>query len=75
MPKDKVLEEALAMAKRIAANPAIGVLQSKAAINQSEETGMTAGLRFDNHAWSVCMTSDEWKAKLESFSKGEHRAT
>ena len=34
-----------------------------------------AGLRFDNHAWSVCMTSDEWKAKLESFSKGEHRAT
>jgi len=74
VPHDKVMEEAMALAKRIAANPAIGVLQSKAAINQSEEVGVTAGLRFDNHAWSVCMTSDEWKAKLESFSKGEHRA-
>ncbi len=75
VPQNKVMEEAMALARRIAANPSIGVLQSKAAINQSEEVGVTAGLRFDNHAWSVCMTSDEWKAKLESFAKGEHKAT
>jgi enoyl-CoA hydratase/carnithine racemase len=75
VPQDKVMEESIALAKRIAANPSIGVLQSKAAINQSEEVGVTAGLRFDNHAWSVCMTSDEWKAKLEGFAKKEHKAT
>jgi crotonobetainyl-CoA hydratase len=75
VPHDKLMEEALALAKRIAANPSIGVLQSKAAINQSEEVGLTAGLRFDNHAWSVCMTSDEWKAKLEGFAKGERKPT
>jgi enoyl-CoA hydratase/carnithine racemase len=74
VPHDRVMPEALAMAKRIAAHPAIGVIQAKSALNQSQETPLTAGLRFDNEAWVGCMHSDEWKAKLGSFARGERKA-
>jgi methylglutaconyl-CoA hydratase len=71
VPHDKVMGEALALAQRIAANPAIGVVQAKSAINQSQEVGITAGLRFDNEAWVGCMHSDEWKEKLGGFVRKE----
>ncbi len=74
VPHAKVMEEALALAQRIAANPMIGVVQSKSALNQSQEVGLTAGLRFDNEAWAGCMHSDEWKEKLGGFVKGERKA-
>jgi len=74
VPHDQVMAETLALAQRIAANPAIGVIQSKSAINQSQEVGLTAGLRFDNEAWVGCMHSDEWKAKLDGFVKKERKA-
>ena len=74
VPHDKVMEETMAMALRIAANPSIGVVQSKSAMNQSQEVGLTPGLRFDNEAWVGCMHSDEWKAKLDGFVKGERKA-
>ena len=74
VPHDKVMDEALALAQRIAAHPAIGVVQAKSAINQSQEIGVTAGLRFDNEAWVGCMHSDEWKAKLDGFVAKERKS-
>jgi methylglutaconyl-CoA hydratase len=74
VPHDKVMEEAMALALRIAANPPIGVIQSKSALNQSQEVGLTPGLRFDNEAWVGCMHSDEWKEKLGGFVKKERKA-
>jgi enoyl-CoA hydratase/carnithine racemase len=74
VPHDQLMAEVMALAQRIAANPAIGVIQSKSALNQSQEVGLTAGLRFDNEAWVGCMHSDEWKEKLGGFVKGERKA-
>ena len=74
VPHGEVMAEALALAKKIAANPSIGVIQSKSALNQSQEVGLTAGLKFDNEAWAGCMHSDQWKAKLDGFVKGERKA-
>ena len=74
VPHDKVMEEAMALAQRIAANPPLAVIQAKSALNQSQETGVTAGLRFDNEAWVGCMHSDEWKEKLGGFVRKERKA-
>ena len=74
VPHDKVMEEAMELAQRIAANPAVAVIQAKSALNQSQETGVTAGLRFDNEAWVGCMHSDEWKEKLGGFVRKERKA-
>ncbi len=74
VPLDKVLEEAMAMARKIASYPSIGVIQAKRALNHSMETGLTAGLRFDVEAWVGCMHSDEWKEKLGGFVRKERKS-
>ena len=74
VPLDQVLPEAMAMARKMASYPMVGLVQAKRAINQAMETGLTAGLRFDNEAWVGCMHSDEWKAKLEGFKNKERKA-
>ena len=74
VPLDKVLEEAMAMARKIASYPSIGVIQAKRALNQSMETGLTAGLRYDIEAWVGCMHSDEWKEKLGGFVRKERKS-
>ena len=74
VPLDKVMEEAMAMARKIASFPAIGVIQAKRALNQSMETPLAAGLRFDLEAWIACMHSDEWKEKLAGFVRKERKS-
>ena len=71
---DKVMDEAMAMARKIASYPSIGVIQAKRALNQSMETGLTAGLRFDVEAWVGCMHSDEWKERLGGFVRKERKS-
>jgi enoyl-CoA hydratase/carnithine racemase len=74
VPLDKVMDEAMAMARKIASYPSVGVMQAKRALNQSMETGMSAGLRYDQEAWVGCMHSDEWKDKLGEFVRGERKS-
>ena len=74
MPLDKVMDEAMAMARTIASYPSIGVIQAKRALNQSMETSLTAGLRYDVEAWVGCMHSDEWKEKLGAFVRKERKS-
>ena len=74
VPADKVLEEAMAMAKKIAAYPPMGVIQAKRAMNQSMETALSQGLRFDDEAWIACMHSDAWKEKLGEFARKERKS-
>lgn len=74
VPLDKVMEEAMAMAKKIASYPSVGVMQAKRALNQSMETGISAGLRYDQEAWVGCMHSDEWKDKLGEFVRKERKS-
>jgi enoyl-CoA hydratase/carnithine racemase len=74
VPIDKVFDEAMAMARKIASYPSIGVIQSKRALNQAMEVGLTAGLRFDVEAWVGCMHSDEWKEKLGGFVRKERKS-
>ncbi|MES2563306.1 MAG: enoyl-CoA hydratase-related protein [Pseudomonadota bacterium] len=74
VPLDKVMDEAMAMAKKIASHPSIGVIQAKRALNQSMEVGLMAGLRFDVEAWVGCMHSDEWRDKLGGFVRKERKS-
>jgi len=67
VPTEKVLDEAKKMARSIASNPPMSVMQAKIAINASQDIGISAGLRFENESWMSCMLSDVWKGKLEKF--------
>jgi enoyl-CoA hydratase/carnithine racemase len=74
VPLDKVMDEAMAVARKIASHPSIGVIQAKRALNQAMEVGLTAGLRYDVEAWVGCMHSDEWKEKLGGFVRKERKS-
>jgi methylglutaconyl-CoA hydratase len=74
VPLEKVMDEAMAIARKIASYPSIGVIQAKRALNQAMETGLTAGLRYDVEAWVGCMHSDEWKEKLGGFVRKERKS-
>ena len=74
VPLEKVMDEAMAMAKKIASYPSIGVIQAKRALNQAMETSLAAGLRYDVEAWVGCMHSDEWKERLGGFVRKERKS-
>jgi len=67
VPSAEVLDEAMKLARAIAKNPPVSVIQAKIALNASQETTLAAGLRFENEAWLSCMLSDVWKSKLQNF--------
>ena len=74
VPVAQVMDEALAMARKVASYPSAGVVQAKRAINQAQETALGAGLRYDNEAWIGCMHSDEWKQRLDGFVRKDRKA-
>lgn len=74
VPASQVMDEAMAMARKIASYPSIGIVQAKRALNQSMEVGISAGLKFDVEAWVGCMHSDEWKEKLAGFVRKERKS-
>jgi len=65
--REQLLPAAMELARAIAKNPRIAVLQAKVALNASQETMLSGGLQAENEAWLPCMLSDTWKAKLERF--------
>ncbi|HYC44679.1 MAG TPA: enoyl-CoA hydratase-related protein [Burkholderiales bacterium] len=69
VPRDKLVAEAMTIARAIAANPRIAVIQAKLALNASQETGLAAGLQYENEAWLPCLLSDAWKGKVQRFAK------
>jgi enoyl-CoA hydratase len=68
-PHDTLMSDALGLARTIAANPRMSVVQAKIALNASQETMLSAGLQFENEAWLSCMLSDAWRSKIERFRK------
>ena len=69
VPHEKLLAEALDLARTIAANPRMSVVQAKIALNASQETTLAAGLQFENEAWLSCMLSEAWRSKIEKFTR------
>ena len=58
---------AIELARTIAKNPRIAVIQAKVALNASQETMLSGGLQAENEAWLPCLLSDTWKAKVARF--------
>lgn len=68
VPHERLLPEALALARAIAANPVLSLIQAKLALNASQETTLAAGLQIENESWLSCILSGEWKSRLKRFA-------
>jgi len=67
VPRAQLLPAAIELARTIAKNPRIAVIQAKVALNASQETMLSGGLQAENEAWLPCLLSDTWKAKVARF--------
>jgi methylglutaconyl-CoA hydratase len=67
VPRAQLMPAAMELARAIAKNPRIAVIQAKVALNASQETMLSGGLQAENEAWLPCLLSDTWKAKVARF--------
>ena len=64
---ETLMDEALALADRIAANSPVGVKQAKLAINKGFDMDLTKALDFESEAFSVCFSTYDQKEAMSAF--------
>ena len=69
VPKEKVLEEAMAFAKRLADKPKLAVSLIKTAINTGVDMGLAAGISFENECFVVSYVSDDGREGMAAFAE------
>jgi len=74
VPHERLMEEAMNLARTIAKNPMIAVMQAKLAMNATQETGLASGLVLETESWLSCMLSEEWKERTQGFVRKERKS-
>ncbi len=65
---DALLEEVLALAKKIAAKSATAVALIKSAMNKGTETDLETALMYEIDCFGLCFTTEEQKKGMEAFA-------
>jgi len=68
-PQDRLLDEAIAMAERVAANAPIAVRQAKQAIHRGLQMSLTDGLAFEIEAYNRTVPTDDRKEGVRAFNE------
>ncbi len=68
-PKDRLLDEALATAKRIAANAPIAVRQAKQAIHRGLQMSLADGLTFEIEAYNRTVPTKDRQEGVRAFNE------
>ena len=66
-PDDQLLAEALAMAKKIAANAPVAVRYAKCAINEGAQADIDAAIAIENKWFSKCFATQDQKEGMQAF--------
>jgi enoyl-CoA hydratase len=67
VPADKLLDEALAVAKRIAGMSRPSVLIAKEAVNRAYETSLAEGVRFERRVFHSLFATEDQKEGMAAF--------
>jgi len=70
VPHAELMTSAMELARSIARQPRMSLIQAKIALNASQETTLSTGLQAENEAWLPCLLSDAWKGQVARFSEG-----
>jgi enoyl-CoA hydratase len=69
VPAESTLDESLALAARIAAQPPVAVRAAKQAILRAQELSLSAGLDFERRAFFLLFASDDQTEGMAAFSE------
>ena len=64
---DSLVEEALAMARTIAAMPRAAVMMAKEAVNRAQELALSQGVRFERRAFHALFATHDQKEGMAAF--------
>ena len=67
VPVDKLMDEAMAVARKIAAKSAIAVGVAKEAVNRALETSLREGLLFERRAFQALFATEDQKEGMAAF--------
>jgi enoyl-CoA hydratase/carnithine racemase len=67
IPTEKLVEEAVATAAKIAEKSLIAVLATKEAVNRAYETTLSEGVRFERRLFHALFATDDQKEGMEAF--------
>ncbi len=69
VPKERLMEEAMAVAKRLAEKPKVAVSLIKTAINNGADMGLAAAISFENECFTVAYVSDDGREGMTAFAE------
>jgi enoyl-CoA hydratase len=67
VPADKLVEEAMAMARVIAAMPRAAVAMAKEAVNRAQELPLAEGVRFERRSFHALFATHDQKEGMAAF--------
>jgi enoyl-CoA hydratase len=67
VPAEKLLDEALAVAERIASYSLPVVMMAKEAVNRAYETTLAEGIRFERRLFHACFALEDQKEGMAAF--------
>ncbi len=67
VPADRLLDEALATAAKIAEKSIIAVMATKEAVNRAYETPLAEGVRFERRLFHALFATEDQKEGMEAF--------
>ena len=69
VPKAGLMEEVMAVAKRLAEKPKIAVSLIKTSINNGAEMGLPAAISFENECFTVAYISEDGREGMAAFAE------
>ncbi len=69
IPADDLLDEALAVAAKIAEKAPLAVMATKEAVNRSYETTLAEGVRFERRMFHALFATDDQTEGMEAFAE------
>ncbi|SDK68959.1 enoyl-CoA hydratase [Paracoccus chinensis] len=69
VPADKLLDEAMGAAKKIASKSAIAAMVAKEAVNRSYETTLREGLLYERRAFHALFATEDQKEGMSAFAE------
>jgi enoyl-CoA hydratase/carnithine racemase len=67
IPADKLLDEAIATAAKIAEKSALAVMATKEAVNRAYETPLAEGVRFERRLFHALFATEDKREGMEAF--------
>ncbi|MFZ0830882.1 MAG: enoyl-CoA hydratase/isomerase family protein [Thermoplasmata archaeon] len=67
VPNDRLMEEAMALARELAAKPAVALAAAKYAVNQAADPSRLNGLDYERTLWGLLFDTDDQKEGMQAF--------